>query len=144
MEIYYSIVPDGAGSAYLNLYESQELVDWEQENLDEGWGESAEGRIAINGTDISCDDVITKEGFFLRMLLDDAEEEHRMDDFLEQFFPDGFPSFNVKIVGDRDYGIFIDGQLVFKDFAYPEKTATEEGAERTFTKINDFLNRDRG
>jgi hypothetical protein len=36
--IYYSIRNGGDGSAYPYFYESEELAEWDQEHLTEGWG----------------------------------------------------------------------------------------------------------
>jgi len=45
--IYYSVENCGDGTAYPRFFESDELADWHQEHLSEGWGESCTGSIDI-------------------------------------------------------------------------------------------------
>jgi hypothetical protein len=45
--IYYSIQNGGDGSAYPRWMESEELAEWDQRNMDEGWGEPCYGFIEV-------------------------------------------------------------------------------------------------
>ena len=47
LKIWYSIQNGGDGSAYPRWMESEELARWDQDNMDEGWGESCCGYIEV-------------------------------------------------------------------------------------------------
>ncbi len=46
-KIWYSVENCGDGSAYPQLMESEALAQFDQDNMDEGWGESCIGSITI-------------------------------------------------------------------------------------------------
>jgi hypothetical protein len=46
-KIWYSVQNCGDGSAYPEFMESEELAEFDQANMDEGWGESCTGCITI-------------------------------------------------------------------------------------------------
>jgi len=123
----------GDGSAYPRFFDTEELAAWHQDHLYEGWGESCTGEVVVEGDNLSCPELQTKEGHYLDMLLDDEDE---VDEFVAQFFPDGLPEFMVGIVDDRYYGVFFNGKLVHKHFAYPEKQTNQEGVARLTEKIS--------
>ena len=134
LTLYYSVENCGDGSAYPRFFDTKELAEWHQEHLDEGWGESCTGKVVVNGNNLSCQELQTKEGYYLNMLLDDYEDE--IDEFVVQFFPDGLPEFTVGIIDDKYYGVFFDGKLVHKHFVYPEKKTNQESVARLTAIVN--------
>lgn len=47
LKIWYSVQNGGDGSAYPIWMESEELAEWHQRNMDEGWGEPCTGYIEV-------------------------------------------------------------------------------------------------
>jgi hypothetical protein len=94
--IYYSIRNGGDGSAYPYFYESEELAEWDQEHLMEGWGESCTGSVTIESDSdlILVREVITiKEYFEEEYLTYYGFDIDIAVEFVEQFFPEGLPKF---------------------------------------------------
>jgi len=118
-------------------FDTEELAEWHQDHLDEGWGESCTGTIVVKGQDLSCEELQTKEGFYLELLLDgyglDVSEE--LADFVKQFFPNGLPTFTVQIFDEYYYSVSVRGRLVHKAFAYPEERAEPAGVTRLLERI---------
>ncbi len=129
--IYYSMQNCGDGSAYPVLFDTEELAKWHQDHLREGWGESCVGNIVVEGDNLRCQELQTKEGYYIELLL---EEGDNIDEFVAKFFPDGLPKFTVKILESHYYGIYVEGHLVYKSYAYPEKKANNKGVKK-LTKI---------
>ena len=74
--IYYSIQNDGAGAAYPRWFESEELARWDQDHMDEGWGESCDGYIEVQSdTKITVIDKLTT----IEDLLEEREEDFQWD-----------------------------------------------------------------
>ncbi len=46
-KIWYSVQNGGDGSAYPVWMESEALARWDQDNMDEGWGEDCSGWITV-------------------------------------------------------------------------------------------------
>jgi len=124
LTIYYSVENCGDGSAYPMLFDTKELSEWHQDHQVDGWGESCTGSIVVEGDHLHCSELQTKEGYYLQLLL---EEEDGLEEFKSAFFPDGLPKFTVEIIELNYYGIFVEGHLVYKSFAYPEKKANAKG-----------------
>lgn len=133
LTIYYSVENCGDGSAYPRLFDTEKLAKWHQIHLDEGWGEPCTGEIVIEGNNLRCSELQTKEGHYLNLLL---EEGDYIDSFVSEFFPDGLPKFTVKIIDPHYYGIFIEGRLVYRSYAYPEKNANDEGIKKVLEIVN--------
>lgn len=133
MKIYYSVANGGDGSAYPRFFDTNELAEWHQEHLLEGWGEPCTGDITIEGTNIVCKEGMTKVQYYLELLED---EEEQLKDFVKAFFPDGLPKFEVTIVDEKWYGIKIKGSetIIHKSFSYPNNT-TEEGRAKLETEL---------
>ena len=93
LTVYYSVSNGGDGSAYPQFMESLELCEWDQDHMSEGWGESCTGSISFQSeSPIFClDKVVTKESYII-----ESVGENDMEEFIEQFFPDGLPTFTVK------------------------------------------------
>ena len=126
LTLFYSVQNGGDGSAYPYWMESQELADFDQENMDEGWGESCTGSITLTSDRlITCDeDIKTKEGYLIDMVTryDFKPNKKSFKNFLKKFFPNGTPKFTVQskaIPNEDEYHyqeIFVDGKLVGKKF----------------------------
>ena len=123
-ELHYGIINGGDGSAYPRFFESKELTTWDQDNMDEGWGEDCSGTIELESESlIICKEhIITKEEYFLDQLYEHKEKEK---EFLEHFFPNGFPTnfiVTCDVVGqptNKHYlynNVFLNGKLLFGKF----------------------------
>jgi hypothetical protein len=134
LTIYYSVENGGDGSAYPKLFDTEELAEWHQNHLDEGWGESCTGEIVVEGDNLRCSKLQTKEGYYLHLLLEYNGSEEA-EEFKAEFFPDGLPEFSVKIVETNYYGIFVEDRLVHKSFAYPEKKANAAGMKKLIKRL---------
>lgn len=139
LTLYQSIRSGGDGSANAILMESQELCDWDQDHLDEGWGESCTNTIRLESDSPIklLDEVVTKESYLWDMINDGEEmkDTHEEDDdgydynpggpdlkgFIKEFFPSGTPIVTVvehkscKDYSDND--IFINGEVKHTIFA---------------------------
>lgn len=133
--IYYSIENCGDGSAYPRMFDSEELAAWHREHLYEGWGKDCVGEITVEGDNLSCPELQTKEGHYLT-LLEDEDEDGQIAAFVAKFFPDGLPKFTVEIIKPHYYGVFVEGRLVHEQFAYPEKKANKEGVTNLTKVVN--------
>lgn len=136
LTIHYSVENGGDGSAYPRLFDTKELADWHQNHLDEGWGEPCTGEIVVEGSDLHCSKLQTKEGYYLNLLLDDYGDNNELSEFRSAFFPDGLPEFVVKIIGPNYYGIFVEDRLVYKSFAYPEAEPNTEGVKKLIKRLS--------
>lgn len=136
LTIYYSVDNCGDGSAYPRLFNTEKLAEWHQNHLYEGWGESCTGKIVVEGDNLCCSELITKEGYYLELLCDYNDDNEERDAFVLEFFPNGLPEFTVEIIDPSYYGIFVDGCLVYKSFAYPEEKANNEGVKRVTEIVN--------
>lgn len=53
IKVYYSIRNGGDGSAYPSWFLTSEEAEFDQENMDEGWGEDCSGSVeTFEGSDI--------------------------------------------------------------------------------------------
>lgn len=94
--LYYSVHNGGDGSAYPIFLESQELASWDQDHQSEGWGEDCSGTVKLESvTPIVCDQVISKEKYYIKYIKDGASLEE-IKEFISKFFPDGVPHFSVR------------------------------------------------
>ncbi|MBT4207149.1 hypothetical protein HOE22_02265 [Candidatus Woesearchaeota archaeon] len=60
LRLHYSVESGGDGSAYPIFMESEELTQWHQNNMDEGWGEPCNGYIDLESeSPIICKETIT-------------------------------------------------------------------------------------
>ena len=92
LTLYYSIQNGGDGSAYPKFMESEELCNWDQDNM-EGWGEPCLGSITLTSeSPITCDeDIMTALEFYHDFYWDGVSKIVK-NQFIEEFFPDGLPS----------------------------------------------------
>jgi hypothetical protein len=112
LTLFYSVRNGGDGSAYPTFMSTQALADYDQDNMDEGWGESCTGSITLKSESpiIVDDDVVTPESYLIG-LIDNNEDTEA---FLEQFFPQGKPQFTVttRKTGNESYmfnDVFVNG-----------------------------------
>ncbi len=134
LTVWYSVGNGGDGSAYPHFMESEELVEWDQDNMDEGWGESCTGSISFQSeSDIfPVDEVQTKEGY----LIEHYFSRNQRAEFIKEFFPDGLPTFRVEIeeTGSPDYkynNVFVGDKKVARVFK-----RNEESGETFTNKLN--------
>jgi len=134
LTLWYTVQNGGDGSAYPQFVESEELAEWDQDNMEEGWGESCTGSITVEGDNLTCPDVESKEGYYLNLVCEDEDEE-KAKKFKAEFFPDGLPEFTAKMIDDpHHYGVFVGDRLVYRQFAYPENKPNAKGLKR-FEKL---------
>lgn len=133
LKLYYSVQNDGDGSAYPKFMESQELVEFDQENMEEGWGESCTGTVTLESdSEIKClDKIETKESYFIRQYCDTWRPESKKKEkqkFIAKFFPDGLPIFTVvaeKAKGDYSHNrVYVGERLVGDIFKSTDKSGT--------------------
>jgi len=138
LTVYYSVQNGGDGSAYPQWMESKELIEWDQDHLDEGWAEPCTGSITFESeSPISVKENIQTAVGYLLEHTDAYGEWEDAGEFLEEFFPDGFPKLTIKpLENERRYGFYVGDKLVWKKFAYPEEVPTEEIAKKLEEKYN--------
>jgi hypothetical protein len=61
IKLHYSIRSGGDGSAHIQFMESEELAIWDQDNMDEGWGETCNGYVELSSKSriILLEDIMT-------------------------------------------------------------------------------------
>lgn len=121
--IYYSVQNGGDGSAYPQLMESMELAEWDQDHMDEGWGENCTRTIEVESdSEITIiDKVTTKESYVLEMIDGYSPNENRINEFVEEFFPDGLPEFGL-----IDTGETFGGDQIYKRWNVIVESDSEE------------------
>jgi hypothetical protein len=106
--VYYSVQNGGDGSAYPQFMESAELAEWDQEHMDEGWGEACTGSLRIIGDNVEVPAITTALEYYLEK---DGywEEGYSMDEdpensFIEKFFPNGgIPELKIVNIKKANY-----------------------------------------
>ena len=134
MKIWYSIQNNGDGSASPMFMTTKELVEWDQDYMDEGWGDMSFGFLIVESeSPIVCDEMMTPIGYYLWKCLDGWWPRRNKQAFKDKFFPNGLPEFEARIlVGDDSYYyVFVDGVKQYKTFAFSRyddtDTVTEKG-----------------
>jgi len=105
LTVYYSVRSGGDGSAYPTFMESKELCEWDQDHMDEGWGESCDGSISFESESpiICTDSIVTKESYLIEEYIEGWEpDEDEKKEYISTFFPDGLPKFSIKIENYED------------------------------------------
>lgn len=122
LTLHYSVRNGGDGSAYPRFMESEELAEFDQENMTEGWGESCTGSINLESDSpiIIKDEITTKESYLIDMLGYD-DFGNKAAKFVKEFFPNGLPNFVVttELSGNTEYLyniVWVDGKKVAKEF----------------------------
>ena len=137
LTLHYSVENGGDGSAYPRWFDTEALAAWHQDHLDEGWGEPCIGTIVVEGDNLLCSKLQTKEGYYLCLLFKGwKDDDKELSEFKSTFFPDGLPEFSVGIWGTSYYGIFVGDRLVHKKFAHLEKEPSAEGVEALKKQVN--------
>jgi len=137
LTIYYSVENHGDGSAHPKFFDTKKLAEWHQDHLYEGWGESCTGSLVVRGNNLVCEKLQSAIGYYLRLLLEGCVDDSEANEFKEEFFSNGLPELVVEIVDNNYYGIFSNGRLVYKKFAYPEKRTNKNGIKRIMETINE-------
>ena len=117
--LYYSVSNGGDGSAYPNFFESEELAEWHQDHLEDGWGESCTGVIEVTSDSIiTCGSLETAQEVFDDMISEVSyydvganrwkDEMKDIVEFISLFeveFPKGFEDKHLKT-----YRAFVEGK----------------------------------
>ncbi len=154
LTIFYSVQNGGDGSAYPQFMESKELAEWDQDHMDEGWGESCDGSLVVESDSqghMECNDTITAAAYYLEKMGDYDEEYPWEDkkDFEDTFFPNGIPELVVKIRPEDDSYYYIyevtpnEGwgeRYCYKDFAYRGEKKSAKTTEKGRNKLEKQLN----
>jgi hypothetical protein len=146
LTIHYGVQNGGDGSANVNFYESGELAEWDDENQDEGYGESTTGSIEVTSDSVmSCDtNVQSAAGYLFNKYLDDynstygygpkskndyAKKEFR--EFCAKFYPEGVPinwyAREIRETGNNDYwyvDLMIGDTLIEAKFTPKDRAPT--------------------
>ncbi len=76
--LFYSIQNCGDGSAYPKYFESEKLARFDQDHMDEGWGESCNGTIVFTSDcPIACAEEITTVDDMIKDCEDDIANNKR-------------------------------------------------------------------
>lgn len=127
LELHYYIQNCGDGSASVTFCESEKLADFDQDE-ENGWGEPCTGSIKLESdSPITVnEDIMTHAKYLLELI--DAENDDKIVQFIEEFYPNGAPEWKVVIneeYTDKVYcqnRVYADGEYV--DTVYRRK---EEG-----------------
>ena len=148
MNIYYSVQNGGDGSAYPMFLTTSKLADWDQEHMDEGWGEPCTGKLSVRHGGfaedrIVCPDAMDAVSYWLQRTEDeDYELWDLRQQFLDKFFPNGLPKFEVLIrKGSTYYDIYVDGVKKGARFGYSHETKQAEVTEAGRVALEEQLNR---
>ncbi len=76
LKIWYSIQNGGDGSAYPRWMESEELAEWDQANMDEGWGEPCTGYIEVQA---DCKITVKEKLTTIDDMIEEREEDLQWD-----------------------------------------------------------------
>ncbi len=129
--IYYSVHNGGDGSAYPYFYESYELCEWDQEHMDEGWGENCSGTIELAEKVEVITDITTKEQYLLDLIFEYDPDEKLIKEFIEDFFPKGIPKFTI---AESKKKINKDSK---KEYKYVDVLLKKKKIQDIFMKITD-------
>lgn len=116
--IYYSIQNGGDGSAYPIYFETQELANWDQDNMDEGWAETCSGKLLILGDNVTVEESMNKDAYLLYLM---DRQDTLLKTYIQKFYPNGVPEFNVRFIGGYEYAVYIENRYITKLFRSLEK-----------------------
>lgn len=68
LTIWYSVSNGGDGSAYPNWFETERLTEMDQELMHEGWGETCNGSLTVEGDNLKMVTPFTTREQFLQEL----------------------------------------------------------------------------
>lgn len=122
--LFYTIRNGGDGSAYPTFMESRELCRWDQDHMDEGWGESCDGFFTLESQSpiVPLGEIVTKESYWIDNYIEDTGRSKKEEkEFLAEFFPKGLPKFSVIVEGNGMKGycynkVYADSRLVARVF----------------------------
>jgi hypothetical protein len=99
LKLFYSVQNGGDGSAYPVFMSSQALADYDQDNLDEGWGESCTGSITLTSESVITvkEEIETPESYLVDLIANNYNnDDKRINKFVKEVFPNGKPIFEVQ------------------------------------------------
>ena len=114
LTIYYSVQNNGDAE----FMSSRILAEWDQDHMDEGWGESCWGELdLISESPIMVEKVHSTIGYYLWKELDEYWSDEHKAEFEDEFFPTGVPKFEAKIIEGctKYYYVFVDGVQHYKE-----------------------------
>jgi len=137
IDVYYSVQNGGDGSAYPDFMETQKLAEWDQAHMDEGWGESCDGvfRFRVHpGSYLGSPDVMTELGYLIDHYLEEYDYEgwELLDEFMQDFFPNGLPVLVVFPSDDQEYYLICradTNEQITKRYAYDSKLEPAQTTE---------------
>lgn len=99
LALHYYIQNCGDGSASVTFVENKALADFDQNQDDgeNGWGEPCTGVIHLESDSpiVVKTEVVSVHKYFLRLV--DNEDDNKIVQFMEVFYPGGRPTFRVEI-----------------------------------------------
>jgi|15BtaG_2_1085339.scaffolds.fasta_scaffold00040_45 hypothetical protein len=140
LDLYGSLHNGGDGSVYIDWSSTEELAQYDQDNLDLGWGESCTEHLSLESeSPISISSVsfkvMTPEGYLASILL---SGEGNSSEFLNKFFPDGQPCFRVEVLPATDDGeyfyhdVYVEEKRVMRSFRH--KSCSVEATQTLLSK----------
>jgi hypothetical protein len=138
LTLHYSVQNGGDGSAYPQFMESEALAEFDQDHMSEGWGESCTGSITLRSdSPIEVVDEIYTAAYFLLNLID-YDGEDCIEEFVEEFFPNGFPEFSV-ISEPAAHNPKINVLKIYADGKLQKTDYGDETPEQKLAEINTAL-----
>src|SRR4051812_36363537 len=98
LTLHYSVQNGGDGSAYPKFMSSAKLAEYDQEHMDEGWGESCTGSITLESdSPITVkEEITTPENYLIDLMTGYKPDESQITEFIQEFLPEGKPKFTVQ------------------------------------------------
>ena len=132
IKLHYSIRSGGDGSAHIQFMESEELAIWDQDNMDEGWGETCNGYVELSSKSriillediMTIDDMITSIYFCQEVLMGSREDTELISTQLIKIF------YNIIRQGNLD----IDDIVMKETVTSPWDTELSERMKKKWKK----------
>ncbi len=144
LRIYYSIQNNGNGSASSKFMDSRELAEWDQDHLDEGWGDESWGELdMVSATPITVEKVMSTIGYYIWKETDEYWTYTDRDEFESKFFPSGLPKFEARMLEgcDKYYYVFVAGVQHYRERGWSRKAKKFEISEAGLVKFQKTLDK---
>ncbi len=145
MKIYYSIQDHGDGSASPLFVDNRKLAEWDQDHMDEGWGESCWGELdIISESAITVKQLYSTIGYYLWKELDGSWwGEKNKKEFEAEFLLGGVPRFQVLILHGDDgyYHVFVDGVRHYEERGWNRELSEFEISESGRLELQNKLDK---
>lgn len=134
---YYNIQNNGDGSVSIRWYDSQELAEWDEEHMDEGWGEPCNGSISVahNGNVRLLENVYNPISYLLDKASYSGMSRAEVKEFVDQFLPNGIGKLELIKRDDNYFDLLVDNKFAIKAYAYNHKTDSVDMSEENKQKI---------